>query len=126
MEAARLQAQAEQVWFAGETISMGIARGDHGHPLQQAHFAAEIGERGQIVATPRLVSAIRTAGSNTIVPAARDWRSDRHRHVRQWDVVSDGMVGVVSGPGGTLRISVGRSTSSPVRPAPLRCSPSTN
>ena len=35
-------------------------------PLQQAHFAAEIAERGKIIATPRLVSAIRAAGSNAI------------------------------------------------------------
>ncbi len=50
-------------------------------PLQQAHFAAEIAERGQIVATPRLVSAIRAAGSMTVIPRpAQLAQPDRHRH----------------------------------------------
>ncbi len=62
---------AEQVWFTGETISMGIGQGPITvTPLQQAHFAAEIAERGQLIAQPRVVSAIRTAGSPTIVPRA--------------------------------------------------------
>src|SRR6202030_380685 len=52
--------KADQVWFPGETISMGIGQGPMNvTPLQQAHFAAEIAERGQLVATPRLVAAIR-------------------------------------------------------------------
>jgi penicillin-binding protein 2 len=99
--------QAEQVWFAGETISMGIGQGAITvTPLQQAHFAAEISERGQIVATPRLVSAIRTAGSNTIVP--RTPRLEKPIDIatsEQWEVVSEGMEGVVSGPGGTAYAS---------------------
>ncbi len=45
---------ADQVWFPGETISMGIGQGAMTvTPLQQAHFAAEIAERGQIIAVPR-------------------------------------------------------------------------
>jgi penicillin-binding protein 2 len=89
---------AEQVWFPGETISMGIGQGPITvTPLQQAHFAAEIGERGQVIATPRLVSATRTAGSTTIVP--RSPRLTKPIDIatpEQWDVVSDGMVGVVT------------------------------
>lgn len=97
----------DQAWFPGETISMGIGQGAITvTPLQQAHFAAEIAERGRLIATPRLVSAIRTAGSTTIV----------HRNPRlakpidiatseQWDVVYDGMLGVVSMPGGTAYAS---------------------
>jgi penicillin-binding protein 2 len=51
---------ADQVWFPGETISMGIGQGPITvTPLQQAHFASELAERGQIVAVPHLVSAIR-------------------------------------------------------------------
>jgi penicillin-binding protein 2 len=97
---------ADQVWFPGETISMGIGQGAITvTPLQQAHFAAEIAERGQVVATPRLVSAIRPAGSNTIEP--------RSPHLlppvgigtpEQWAVVYDGMVAVTS-PGGTAYAS---------------------
>ncbi len=40
--------KADQVWFPGETVSMGIGQGPITvTPLQQAHFAAEIAERGQ-------------------------------------------------------------------------------
>ena len=45
---------ADQVWFPGETISMGIGQGPITvTPLQQAHFAAELAEKGQLVATDR-------------------------------------------------------------------------
>lgn len=94
---------ADQVWFPGETISMGIGQGPITvTPLQQAHFAAEIGERGQVIATPRLVSGIRPAGSDTVVPrSARLGKPIDIATAEQWDVVSDGMVGVLFGPGGT-------------------------
>ena len=94
---------ADQVWFPGETVSMGIGQGPITvTPLQQAHFAAEIAERGKIVATPRLVTAIRAAGSTKVVPrgphfmAPIDLGTDE-----QWSVVYDGMLGAVYGPGGT-------------------------
>jgi penicillin-binding protein 2 len=95
--------KADQVWFPGETISMGIGQGAITvTPLQQAHFAAEIAERGKVIATPRLVSAIRAAGSSTIVPRSpRLMKPIDIATPEQWDVVYDGMVGVVSGPGGT-------------------------
>src|ERR1700682_2830007 len=98
---------ADQVWFGGETISMGIGQGAITvTPLQQAHFAAEIAERGRIIATPRLVSAMRAAGSNTIVPRnPRLMKPIDIATTEQWDVVYDGMVGVVSGPGGTAYAS---------------------
>ena len=98
---------ADQVWFAGETISMGIGQGAITvTPLQQAHFAAEIAERGQVIAIPRLVSATRTAGSTTIV--SRNPRLMPPIDIAtpdQWQVVYDGMVAVVSGPGGTAYAS---------------------
>jgi penicillin-binding protein 2 len=96
----------DQAWFAGETISMGIGQGAITvTPLQQAHFAAEIAERGQIVATPRLVSAIRTAGSTTIVPRnPKLMKPIDIATAEQWDVVFDGMVGATS-PGGTAYAS---------------------
>ncbi|MEA3110003.1 MAG: penicillin-binding protein 2 [Gammaproteobacteria bacterium] len=97
---------ADQVWFGGETISMGIGQGAITvTPLQQAHFAAEIAERGRIIATPRLVSAMRAAGSNTVVP--RNPRLTKPIDIataEQWDVVYDGMVGA-TGPGGTAYAS---------------------
>jgi penicillin-binding protein 2 len=94
---------ADQVWFPGETISMGIGQGPITvTPLQQAHFAAEIAEQGQIIATPRLVVGIRPAGSTKInlrkpqlmppINIATD---------EQWSVVHDGMLAAVYGAGGT-------------------------
>jgi penicillin-binding protein 2 len=92
----------DQVWFPGETISMGIGQGAMTvTPLQQAHFAAEIAEKGQVIAVPRLVSAIRRPGSRAVAP--RDPTFMKPINIatpEQWQVVYDGMVGAVS-PGGT-------------------------
>ncbi len=89
--------KADQVWFPGETISMGIGQGPITvTPLQQAHFVAEVAERGRIVATPRLVSAIRAAGSTAVVPRPPELaKSIDIATPEQWDVVSDGMEAVV-------------------------------
>jgi penicillin-binding protein 2 len=90
--------KADQVWFPGETISMGIGQGPITvTPLQQAHFAAEIAERGQIVATPRLVVAVRAAGSNEIKSRAPVLTKPIDIATReQWDVIYDGMEGAVT------------------------------
>jgi penicillin-binding protein 2 len=97
---------ADQVWFPGETISMGIGQGAMTvTPLQQAHFAAEIAERGQLVAVPRLVSAIRGAGSNAVAPRNPAFMKPVNVGTpEQWQVVYDGMEGAVS-PGGTAYAS---------------------
>jgi penicillin-binding protein 2 len=102
---------ADQVWFPGEAISMGIGQGPITvTPLQQAHIAAEIAERGQLIATPRLVSATRAAGSNEIV--ARKPQMMKPLDVatsEQWDVIFGGMVGAVT-----------RGTASPFLVKPVR------
>jgi penicillin-binding protein 2 len=89
---------ADQVWFPGETVSMGIGQGPITvTPLQQAHFAAEIAERGQIIATPRLVAAIRPAGSTQIEPRAPQLMPPVSLATdEQWGVVYDGMVGAAT------------------------------
>jgi penicillin-binding protein 2 len=96
----------DQVWFPGETISMGIGQGAMTvTPLQQAHFAAEIGEKGQLIAVPRLVSAIRRAGSDAVAPRRPAFMKPVNMATpEQWQVVYDGMVGAVS-PGGTAYAS---------------------
>jgi penicillin-binding protein 2 len=89
---------ADQVWFPGETISMGIGQGPITvTPMQQAHFAAEIAERGKIIAIPRLVTASRAAGSDkitsrepTFLPPVTIGTDE------QWSVVLDGMVGATT------------------------------
>jgi len=102
---------AEQVWFPGETISMGIGQGPITvTPLQQAHFAAEIAERGQLVAVPRLVAATRVAGSNVIVPKAPQFEKPVDIATpEQWDVVADGMLEATSTPGGTAFATLAKS-----------------
>jgi penicillin-binding protein 2 len=94
---------ADQVWFPGETISMGIGQGPITvTPLQQAHIAAEIAESGKIVARPRVVAGIREPGTNDI-----EWRKPvMEKPVgigsdEEWQVVHDGMLAAVYGPGGT-------------------------
>ncbi len=96
----------EQIWFPGETISMGIGQGPITvTPLQQAHFAAEIAERGKIIASPRLVAATRAPGSLTVVPRSPklmkpiDIATDE-----QWSVIFDGMEAAVS-PSGTAHVA---------------------
>jgi penicillin-binding protein 2 len=97
----------EQVWFPGETISMGIGQGPITvTPLQQAHFAAEIAERGKIIAVPRLVAAMRAPGSSTVV--ARNPTFGKPLNIatdEQWDVIYDGMVGAVTQPGATAYLA---------------------
>jgi penicillin-binding protein 2 len=99
--------KAEQVWFPGETISMGIGQGPITvTPLQQAHFAAEIAERGKIIALPRLVSATRAPGSATVVPRASSFaKSVDIATDEQWNVIYDGMMGAVTQPGATAYLA---------------------
>jgi penicillin-binding protein 2 len=98
--------KADQVWFPGETISMGIGQGPITvTPLQQAHFAGEIAERGQIVAIPRLVAATRAPGSVAVVPRPATFSKPVTIATdEQWSVVFDGMEGAVS-PSGTAHVA---------------------
>ncbi len=92
---------AEQVWFPGETISVGIGQGYMlATPLQLAHAVSGIASRGQIF-KPRLVTAVRPAGSNVVErrpvqpePSLTAVTAD------QWNVVVEGME-LATGPGGT-------------------------
>jgi penicillin-binding protein 2 len=89
---------AEQVWFPGETISMGIGQGPITvTPLQQAHFAAELAERGLINAIPRLVTASRAAGSDVIAPRDPTFMPPVSLGTpEQWSVIYDGMIGATT------------------------------
>ena len=99
--------KADQVWFPGETISMGIGQGPITvTPLQQAHFAAEIAERGKIIATPRLVAATRAPGSVTVVPRNPSFSKPVDMATDdQWSVIYDGMIGAVTQPGATAYLA---------------------
>jgi penicillin-binding protein 2 len=99
--------KADQVWFPGESISMGIGQGPITvTPLQQAHFAAEIAERGKIIATPRLVAATRAPGSVTVVSRNPSFSKPIDLGTEdQWNVIYDGMIGAVTQPGATAYLA---------------------
>ncbi len=98
--------KADQVWFPGETVSMGIGQGPITvTPLQQAHFAAEIAERGAVIAAPRLVAATRAPGSLDVIPRSPMLMKPVNMATdEQWSVVFDGMEGAV-GPSGTAHVA---------------------
>jgi penicillin-binding protein 2 len=99
--------KADQVWFPGESISMGIGQGPITvTPLQQAHFAAEIAERGKIIVLPRLVAASRAPGSVTVVPRNPSFGKPIDLGTEdQWNVIYDGMVGAVTQAGATAYLA---------------------
>jgi penicillin-binding protein 2 len=99
--------KADQVWFPGESISMGIGQGPITvTPLQQAHFAAEIAERGKIIALPRLVAGTRAPGSAIVVPRKSSFGKPIDLGTEdQWNVIYDGMIGAVTQPGATAYLA---------------------
>lgn len=93
-----------QIWFPGDTISIGIGQGYMtATPLQLAHATATIANRGQRF-KPRLVRAIRnvtTGEVNELKPAALP-----PAHVNDpsaWDVAIGGMYDVANASYGTAR-----------------------
>ena len=92
---------AEQVWYPGETISVGIGQGYMlATPMQLARAVSGIASRGRMF-KPRLVSAVRAAGSNAL--AARPVQAEPSLdqvNEEQWRVIVDGME-LATGPGGT-------------------------
>ncbi len=92
---------AEQVWYAGETISVGIGQGYMlATPMQLAHAVSGIASRGQIF-KPRLVTAVRAPGSNNLNPRpVQQEPSLTAVTADQWSVIVDGME-LATGPGGT-------------------------
>jgi penicillin-binding protein 2 len=92
---------AEQVWFPGETIIVGIGQGYMlATPLQLAHAVSGIASRGEIY-KPRLVAAVRAAGSNVLEPRPVESEPPLSNVTAdQWSVIVDGME-LATGPGGT-------------------------
>ena len=94
----------QQIWFPGDTISVGIGQGQMlMTPLQLAHEAATIAARGKRF-RPRLVRAVRDAKTGTVrdippVPLTPVKPSDPN----SWDVVIGGMIDVTNAPYGSAR-----------------------
>ncbi|MGH8189143.1 MAG: penicillin-binding protein 2, partial [Steroidobacteraceae bacterium] len=93
-----------QVWFPGDTISVGVGQGQmQVTPLQLAHSIATLAARGKRY-QPRLVRAIRNVETGVVrelapVPLAVAKTSDP----AAWDVAINGMVDVVNASYGTAR-----------------------
>jgi penicillin-binding protein 2 len=92
---------AEQIWFPGETISVGIGQGYMlATPMQLAHAVSGIASRGEIF-KPRLVTAVRAAGSDTLTPRSPQPEPPLTNVTPdQWSVIVDGLE-LATGPGGT-------------------------
>ena len=96
-----------QVWFPGDTISVGIGQGQMlVTPLQLAHATAAVAARGQRF-KPRLVRAIRNVRTGEVrelppqpLPPAKT------RDPNAWDYAIGGMSDVVNATHGTARAYV--------------------
>ncbi len=93
-----------QIWFPGDTISIGIGQGYMtATPLQLAHFAATIASRGHRF-KPRLVRAIRnvtTGEVKELKPA--ELPSPHVNDPAAWEVAAGGMFDVANASYGTGR-----------------------
>ena len=87
---------ADQVWFPGETVNLGVGQGYlQVTPLQLAHMVSVIASRGHNF-RPRLVSAVRdTDGKVTPVPPVPGHDVDDVTP-EQWSIVIQGMVGATT------------------------------
>jgi penicillin-binding protein 2 len=96
--------KAHQVWFPGDTISVGIGQGQMlVTPIQLANAIAAVAARGERY-KPRLVRAIRdvTTGKVQELPPAK-LPSVKASSPEAWDYAIGGMVDVVNAPYGTAR-----------------------
>jgi len=87
---------ADQVWFPGETVNFGVGQGYLlVTPLQLAHVASVIAERGKSF-RPRLVTGVRGADGKIapIAPFANP--SIEGVSANDWDIAITGMVGAAT------------------------------
>jgi len=93
-----------QVWFPGDTISVGIGQGQMlMTPLQIAHGAATVAARGKRF-RPRLVRAIRDVRTGQISDLAPvELPTVKIANPEGWDVAVGGMIDVANAPYGTAR-----------------------
>jgi penicillin-binding protein 2 len=93
-----------QVWFPGDTISVGIGQGQmQVTPVQLVNAISAVAARGKRF-QPRLVRAIRDVQTGTVreVPP-HELPSVKVSDPESWDVAIGGMIDVVNAPHGTAR-----------------------
>lgn len=93
-----------QMWFPGDTISIGIGQGYmNATPLQLAHATATIASRGHRF-KPRLVRAIRNVTTGQVTELKPSVLPSPHvNDPAAWDVAIGGMFDVANAPYGTAR-----------------------
>jgi penicillin-binding protein 2 len=93
-----------QMWFPGDTISIGIGQGYmNATPLQLGHFAATIAARGHRF-KPRLVRAIRNVTTGEVTQLKpTELPSPEVKDPSAWEVAAGGMYDVANAPYGTGR-----------------------
>ncbi|WP_129644984.1 penicillin-binding protein 2 [Peristeroidobacter agariperforans] len=93
-----------QMWFPGDTISIGIGQGYmNATPLQLAHATATIAGRGQRF-KPRLVRAVRNVTTGQVTELKPSPLPSPHvNDPGAWDVAIGGMYDVANAPYGTAR-----------------------
>jgi penicillin-binding protein 2 len=87
---------ADQVWFPGETVNFGVGQGYLlVTPLQLAHVASVIAERGKSF-RPRLVTGVRDGNGHTssIAPIANP--SIEGVSSGDWEIAINGMIGAAT------------------------------
>jgi penicillin-binding protein 2 len=99
-----------QVWFPGDTISVGIGQGQMlVTPVQLAHAIAILAAKGKNF-QPRLVRAIRDVGTGEIhdIPP-KQLPSVKVDDPAMWDIPQGGMYDVANAPYGTARAAAAGS-----------------
>jgi penicillin-binding protein 2 len=86
----------EQVWYPGETVSLGVGQGYFSvTPIQLAHMASMLANRG-ISYTPRLVAGVRD--EHGVVKQFPPKSGGRITGISEanWNVILDGMIGATT------------------------------
>ncbi len=102
----------DQIWFPGETVNLGIGQGYLlVTPLQLAHIAATLAERGRNF-RPRLVKGVRDANGHVSALAPIEGHPVSNVSDASWSVVIEAMVGTTRcGPYcGTAHVAFNGST----------------
>ncbi|HVN99282.1 MAG TPA: penicillin-binding protein 2 [Steroidobacteraceae bacterium] len=86
----------DQIWFPGETVNFGVGQGYLlVTPLQLAHMAAELAERGRSF-QPRLVMGTREANGTIVRSAPIAQRGASGISDEDWALVLRGMIGATT------------------------------
>jgi penicillin-binding protein 2 len=87
---------ADQVWYPGETVNLGIGQGYFSvTPIQLAHMASMLANRG-ISYPPRLVAGVRDEHGKVVHLPPKASRRITGVSDANWNVILDGMIGATT------------------------------